>query len=92
MPEHATPAPSTILVADDEPLARSRLLRLLGKLEWVGQIIEASDTSGLIDGLIVPLLADGGWAVATSDMSSASVAGLRRGVGVPVPDCQDPRR
>ena len=33
----------TVLIADDEPLARSRLLRLLGKLEWVGQIIEASD-------------------------------------------------
>ncbi len=32
-----------VLIADDEPLARSRLLRLLGKLEWVGQIIEASD-------------------------------------------------
>lgn len=40
------------------------------------QIIEASDTSGLIDGLIVPLLADGGWAVATSDMSSASVENI----------------
>ncbi|MDD2988441.1 MAG: LytTR family DNA-binding domain-containing protein [Zoogloea sp.] len=33
----------TVLIADDEPLARSRLLRLLGRLEWVGQIIEASD-------------------------------------------------
>ncbi|PWB84614.1 MAG: DNA-binding response regulator [Methylocystaceae bacterium] len=33
----------TILVVDDEPLARRRLLRLLGKMEWVGRIEEAAD-------------------------------------------------
>lgn len=33
----------TILVVDDEPLARRRLLRLLAKMEWVGRIEEAAD-------------------------------------------------
>lgn len=32
-----------VLVADDEPLARRRLIRLLTKLDWVGQIDEASN-------------------------------------------------
>ena len=32
-----------VLVVDDEPLARRRLARLLGKLDWVGQIDEASN-------------------------------------------------
>lgn len=32
-----------ILVADDEPLARRRLIRLLRKLDWVGRIDEAAD-------------------------------------------------
>jgi two-component system LytT family response regulator/two-component system response regulator AlgR len=35
----------TILVVDDEPLARRRLLRLLGKMEWVGRIEEAADAA-----------------------------------------------
>ncbi|MDP2226769.1 MAG: LytTR family DNA-binding domain-containing protein [Moraxellaceae bacterium] len=34
-----------ILVADDEPLARRRLVRLLHKLEWVGDIDEAADVA-----------------------------------------------
>ena len=33
-----------VLVADDEPLARRRLIRLLKKLNWVARIEEASDT------------------------------------------------
>lgn len=33
----------SILVADDEPLARRRLIRLLRKLDWVGRIEEAAD-------------------------------------------------
>lgn len=33
----------TVLVVDDEPLARRRLTRLLGKLDWVDQIDEAAD-------------------------------------------------
>ncbi|TDX60496.1 LytTR family two component transcriptional regulator [Methylosinus sp. sav-2] len=33
----------TILVVDDEPLARRRLLRLLAKMEWVGRIEQAAD-------------------------------------------------
>lgn len=33
----------TVLVVDDEPLARRRLLRLLGKLDWVGRIEQAAD-------------------------------------------------
>ncbi|MDD2934035.1 MAG: LytTR family DNA-binding domain-containing protein [Methylotenera sp.] len=32
-----------VLVVDDEPLARRRLIRLLGKLDWVGRIDEAAD-------------------------------------------------
>lgn len=32
-----------VLVVDDEPLARRRLTRLLGKLGWVSQVDEASD-------------------------------------------------
>jgi DNA-binding LytR/AlgR family response regulator len=34
-----------ILVADDEPLARRRLIRLLHKLDWVGRIDEAGDVA-----------------------------------------------
>lgn len=34
-----------VLVADDEPLARRRLIRLLRKLEWVGRIDEAADVA-----------------------------------------------
>lgn len=33
----------SVLVVDDEPLARRRLTRLLGKMEWVGRIEEAGD-------------------------------------------------
>lgn len=33
----------SVLVADDEPLARRRLSRLLGKMDWVGAIAEAGD-------------------------------------------------
>ncbi|EIC28371.1 MULTISPECIES: LytR/AlgR family response regulator transcription factor [Methylomicrobium] len=33
----------TVLVVDDEPLARRRLTRLLGKIDWVGRIEEAGD-------------------------------------------------
>lgn len=33
----------SVLVVDDEPLARRRLLRLLGKLDWVGPIAQAGD-------------------------------------------------
>lgn len=33
----------TVLVVDDEPLARRRLVRLLGKLNWVGRIEQAAD-------------------------------------------------
>lgn len=33
----------SVLIADDEPLARRRLVRLLGKLDWIGQIHEAAD-------------------------------------------------
>lgn len=34
-----------VLVADDEPLARSRLVRLLGKLDWVDRIEQAADVA-----------------------------------------------
>ena len=34
-----------ILVVDDEPLARRRLIRLLKKRDWVGQIDEAADVA-----------------------------------------------
>ncbi|KAB2964758.1 LytTR family DNA-binding domain-containing protein [Zoogloea sp.] len=34
-----------VLIADDEPLARRRLVRLLGKLEWVERIDEAADVA-----------------------------------------------
>ena len=37
------------------------------------QIIEAADTSGLVDGLVVPLLCDGAYGVALSDTSMAGV-------------------
>lgn len=33
-----------VLVVDDEPLARRRLIRLLGKLDWVDRVDEAADT------------------------------------------------
>ena len=33
----------TVLIVDDEPLARRRLTRLLGKIDWVNRIDEASD-------------------------------------------------
>lgn len=35
----------SILVADDEPLARRRLTRLLGKIDWVGRVDEAGDAA-----------------------------------------------
>lgn len=35
----------SVLVIDDEPLARRRLIRLLGKLDWVGRIDEAGDVA-----------------------------------------------
>lgn len=34
-----------VVVVDDEPLARRRLVRLLGKLDWVGRIEQASDVA-----------------------------------------------
>ncbi|UZR28557.1 LytR/AlgR family response regulator transcription factor [Methylococcus mesophilus] len=34
-----------VLVVDDEPLARRRLVRLLGKLDWVGYIEQAADVA-----------------------------------------------
>ena len=40
------------------------------------QIAEATDTSGLIDGLVVPMLAEGAWALAVTDLSTASVKNL----------------
>ena len=33
----------TVLVVDDEPLARRRLTRLLAKTEWIERIVEAGD-------------------------------------------------
>jgi two-component system LytT family response regulator len=33
----------SVLVVDDEPLARRRLLRLLARLDWVGRVDEAGD-------------------------------------------------
>lgn len=33
----------SVLVVDDEPLARRRIIRLLGKLDWVGVVAEARD-------------------------------------------------
>ncbi len=33
----------TVLVVDDEPLARRRLVRLLGRKEWVARVEEAAD-------------------------------------------------
>lgn len=35
----------TVLVVDDEPLARRRLVRLLGRLDWVGRIEQAGDVA-----------------------------------------------
>jgi two-component system LytT family response regulator len=35
----------TVLVVDDEPLARRRLTRLLSKMDWVGRIEEAAEVS-----------------------------------------------
>ncbi len=35
----------SVLVVDDEPLARRRLLRLLAKLDWVGRVDEAGDVA-----------------------------------------------
>ena len=36
----------TVLVVDDEPLARRRLVRLLSKLDWVGNVEQAGDVAG----------------------------------------------
>lgn len=33
----------SVLVVDDEPLARRRLIRLMGKLDWIARIDEAGD-------------------------------------------------
>ncbi|MDP1522028.1 MAG: LytTR family DNA-binding domain-containing protein [Methylotenera sp.] len=33
----------SVLVVDDEPLARRRLIRMLGKLEWIDRVDEAKD-------------------------------------------------
>lgn len=35
----------TVLVVDDEPLARRRLVRQLNKLDWIGRIEQASDVT-----------------------------------------------
>lgn len=35
----------SVLVVDDEPLARRRLVRLLGRLDWVGHIEQAGDVA-----------------------------------------------
>ena len=40
------------------------------------QIVESYDTSGLFDQLVTPSLVSGGWAFATSDLSSASVTNI----------------
>ncbi|WP_277209223.1 AAA family ATPase [Isoptericola croceus] len=40
------------------------------------QIVEATDTSGLIDGLVVPLLRSGAWAVGISDTSKPGIDNL----------------
>jgi MinD-like ATPase involved in chromosome partitioning or flagellar assembly len=40
------------------------------------QIVEATDTSGLIDGLVVPLLNGDGWGVGITDSSMAGVSNL----------------
>ena len=37
----------SVLVVDDEPLARRRLTRMLGKMEWVWRIDEATGTGRL---------------------------------------------
>lgn len=42
----------SVLVIDDEPLARRRVIRLLGQLDWVGRVDEAGDVesaSALLD-------------------------------------------
>lgn len=41
----------SVLVVDDEPLARRRLIRQLGKLSWVGRIEEASDIAEAAAGI-----------------------------------------
>jgi hypothetical protein len=40
------------------------------------QIVEASDTSGLIDEIVIPLLRNGGWGLAISDSSMPGVDNL----------------
>ncbi len=35
----------TVLLVDDEPLARRRLTRLLSRMDWIGRIEEAADVS-----------------------------------------------
>lgn len=35
----------TVLIVDDEPLARRRLTRLLGKMDWVSRVDEAADVN-----------------------------------------------
>ncbi|MBD3728374.1 MAG: response regulator transcription factor [Sphingomonadales bacterium] len=41
--------PMSVLVVDDEPLARRRLTRLLAKLDWVGRVEEAGDVTQACD-------------------------------------------
>ncbi|BBE72128.1 LytR/AlgR family response regulator transcription factor [Oharaeibacter diazotrophicus] len=41
----------SVLVVDDEPLARRRLIRLAGALAWVGRIAEAGDVAGALRSL-----------------------------------------
>lgn len=36
---------AAVLVVDDEPLARRRLVRMLAKLDWIGPILEANDAA-----------------------------------------------
>ena len=42
------------------------------------QIVEAFDTSGLIDGLVVPLLGEDAWALGIADQSAAGFDNLAR--------------
>ncbi len=42
------------------------------------QIVEAFDTSGLVDGLVVPLLSEGAWGLGVADQSAAGFDNLAR--------------
>lgn len=73
--EHADPAVVTSAVYRNV-LAEARRDADLVVVDT--QIAEAVDTSGIFDDVVVPTLREGGWALATSDLSSASVDNIRR--------------